>query len=368
MWLRVFLFLTLFGLGCHASAATAPKLDVNQPLTRLAFGSCAKERLPQPIWQQVLDVQPQMFLFIGDNHYADYWPDETGKLRSAPVTDIARIHEAYQVLAKKPGFSALRNQVPILATWDDHDYGANDMGKEYPLKAQSQDAFLDFFDFSQDDPIRQQQGIYHSRIFGPEGQRTQIIMLDTRYHRDELTRKGAQDKGPGRFRPNADPTLSVLGEQQWQWLEQQLQHPAELRLIVSSIQVVAWEHGWETWGNFPAERQRLYDLIGSTKANGVVFLSGDRHLTEVSVDSGIKGFDVPYPIWDFTASGMTDEIRAVNEVNSYRQGAVYRGSHFGQLEMQWGDNLDSSQLTFTAIDEQGKPIYSKSVKLSELQM
>ncbi len=68
-----------------------------------------------------------------------------------------------------------------------------------------------------------------------------------------------------------------LVEAQWAWLEERLREPAELRLIVSSMQVPVQGHGWERWGNLPGERARLFELLRTTKANGVVFLSGDRH-------------------------------------------------------------------------------------------
>ena len=98
--------------------------------------------------------------------------------------------------------------------------------------------------------------------------RLQLILLDTRYHRSPLERRAPRPPGEGPYQPTADRTTTVLGEEQWQWLEQQLQVPAELRLVASSIQVVAEDHHWEKWGNFPHERKRLFDLIRATKASG----------------------------------------------------------------------------------------------------
>ena len=114
-------------------------------ISRFAFGSCAKERLPQPIWKTIEQQDPELFLFIGDNNYADYWAPDGREIVSAPVTDVNRLKEAYQTLSEIPGFNEFRAVTPMLGTWDDHDYGANDQGKEYPLKAESQQIFLDFF-------------------------------------------------------------------------------------------------------------------------------------------------------------------------------------------------------------------------------
>ena len=254
----------------------------------------------------------------------------------------------------------------MLATWDDHDYGANDAGKEFPLKRESQQAFLDFFEFAQDDPIREQEGIYHARTFGEAGQRVQIIMLDTRYHRDPLDRNpNGRPKNKGPYLPTDDTSRTLLGEAQWQWLEEQLKQPADVRFVVSSIQVVAYEHAWETWGNMPHERDRLYQLIADTKANGVIFLTGDRHLTEISVERGQLGHQPPYPLWDFTISGMTQPKSKVNEVNTYRLGGVFRQTHFGTVDIDWTAQ-DSPVVTLTVLDENSEVLNQQQVNVADL--
>ena len=129
----------------------------------------------------------------------------------------------------------------------------------------------------------------------------QLLLLDTRYFRDGLER-GKRGAVTGPYRPTKDTRKTLLGEAQWAWLETQLRRPAELRLIASSIQVVSRENGWETWGNFPHERQRLFDLVKTTGANGVLILSGDRHMSELSCE---RGEAVPYPMYDITCSGLS---------------------------------------------------------------
>ncbi|WP_164084660.1 alkaline phosphatase D family protein [Alteromonas flava] len=357
-------------IGCAlfvvSSVAASPRWP--DAINSIAIGSCAKEREPQPIWETIGRASPDLFLFIGDNQYADVHVDQWGQRISHPVRDPKRFTEAYQTLASKPAFADFRSQVPIMATWDDHDYGMNDGGKEYPLKSLSQQAFLDFFGFADNDPIRKQAGIYHSRVFGEPGKRVQVIMLDTRYHRDPLLRKeNSNEEGLGPYKPTSDATLTLLGETQWQWLEEQLLKPAEIRLLISSIQVVAHEHGWETWGNMPHERERLYQLISSTNASGVVIISGDRHLTEVSVDKGQLGDKPPYPLWDFTVSGMTDAYKPVDELNSFRVSSVHRQSHFGKLDIAWQEPLENTRITLRALDAKGANLYEQEVLLGQLR-
>lgn len=91
----------------------------NMTLSRIALGSCAKQNLPQPIWEPILASKPNLFVFLGDNIYGD-------------SKDMDVIRRKYAQLAAKPGYQKLRASVPILATWDDHDYGADDAGNEYP--------------------------------------------------------------------------------------------------------------------------------------------------------------------------------------------------------------------------------------------
>ncbi len=359
------LLVTLSSLFLYTSAVLAKPI-VPETLNRIAFGSCAKERKPQPIWNEIAKTNPDLFLFIGDNQYAD-WQRIDGELVYGPVTDPARIVEAYSTLSAIPEFAEFRQKVPLLGTWDDHDYGENDAGVDYPLKQQSQQAFLDFFGFDKSDPIRQQQGVYQSYQYGPKGKQVQIILLDTRYHRDALDEK-QHETDPGVYAATNDTTRSMLGETQWQWLEQQLLKPADVRILASSIQVVAYQHGWETWGTMPHERQRLYDLIEKTQANGVVMISGDRHLMEVSVDRGQRNEQPPYPMWDFTSSGMTDDIRRVDEPNDFRVGPVYRGTNFGEIEILWDEKPSNTKIKFTARQQSGRVLTEQFVSLSALKV
>lgn len=349
-------------------APPAPFPAADAPLNLIAFGSCARDRRPQPVWEQILAAKPDLFLFIGDNNYADFW-EKDGKVVMEAIPNVQVLKDAYARQAAHEGYRRLRAQTPMMVTWDDHDYGDNDAGKEFPLREDSRKVFLDFYGFATDAPERAHQGVYNARSFGPPGRRVQIIMLDTRYNRDALERlpRGEQPERRGRYVPTADTSKTILGDAQWKWLEERLNEPADVRLIVSSIQVVADEHGFETWGNFPHERQRLYDLIAKTNAGGVVLLSGDRHLTEVSVDRGAPGRAVPYPMWDFTSSGMTDDPRPVTDVNTKRVGPARRETTFGTVQIVWGDSPQTTQIEFTALGGAGQMLTRQSVFLSDLK-
>jgi alkaline phosphatase D len=300
--------------------ASDPSVVHSDPLARIAFGSCATQEKPQPIWDAVLAARPQLLLLLGDNIYAD-------------TEDMDVMRRKYAKLAAVPGFQAIRKACPILATWDDHDLGANDAGGDYPRKDESQKVFLDFFGDAADSPRRHRPGVYDARVFGPEGKRVQVILLDTRYFRSRLKRdvRALISRGPYVASPDADAT--ILGEDQWRWLAEQLNVPAEIRIIASSIQVVAEDHGWEKWMNFPRERERLFALIRHAGVEGVILLSGDRHLAELSMmDAGVG-----YPIYDLTSSGLNQAARAWRplEENRHRVATMNWGDNFGLVAIDW---------------------------------
>jgi len=345
----------LCGIGFLGSTGAAQVLGTSTELTRIAFGSCAKEDQPQPIWDVIAAEEPDLFLFIGDNMYAD-----VPALPESPA-DIAA---AYEMLAAVPEWARFRARVPVLATWDDHDYGKNDSGEEWVLKQASQGLFLDFFGVPADSPRRAREGVYHSEVFGPPGRRVQVILLDTRYHRSALHEtpdwRAAGMNGP--YTPGPAGEGTILGEAQWEWLAEQLRVPAEVRVLASSIQVVASEHEWEGWYTMGHERQRLYDLIDETDASGIVMISGDRHLMELSCD---RGAGSPYPMWDFTSSGMNQGPGSVNEPNRFRVGPVIRDTNYGLIEIDW-DAADPV-ITLKGRDRDGGVILSQLVFLSTLR-
>jgi len=102
-----------------------------QRLQRISFGSCAKQDQPQPIWDAIVAGAPDLFILLGDNIYGD-------------TNDMRVLREKYGMLERQPGFVKLRATCPVLATWDDHDYGRDDAGAEFEQRAESQRVFLDF--------------------------------------------------------------------------------------------------------------------------------------------------------------------------------------------------------------------------------
>ncbi len=290
-------------------------------VTRIGLGSCASQNLAQPTLANILNHDIDLFLYLGDNLYIDTYNPNV--LRSA--------YE--QFITNRAEYQQLRSSVPVLATWDDHDYGCCDEDADYPHKVLSQQVFLDFFEEPANSPRRTQEGIHTSYLIGPEGQRLQIILLDTRYHLDDRRPNngcGINDYCP--WDSPADSTKTMLGAAQWAWLKTELEQPADLRLVASSVQFSSSYHGFESWRLFPHERERFQELVKETGAEHLFLVSGDMHYSEVSKLANAPGI---YPLYDFTASGITNTWPPA--ANQNRVGTAYGGANVGLIEIDWQD-------------------------------
>ncbi len=330
-------------------AAAQPSSDV----WRLSVGSCANQKLPQPIWQTILAERPDLHIFGGDNVYASERP-----------WSLAQLQEAYALAAQQSGMAQLMRSVPYIAMWDDHDYGLNDGGAEFADKQASKQALLDFFKYPANHALRSRDGLYDAQIISQNttaGQRRiQVILLDTRWHRSPLVRPLIPGlPGQERYIPDPSPEKTLLGESQWLWLEAQLQQPAQVRLIYSGIQVLAQGHGWERWGNLPRERQRLLDTITRTKAQGVILLSGDRHIGAFYKEANA----LPYPLWEMTSSGLTHAWASASEAGPNRVGDLVRMNHYGLVDVNWG----AAQVQLQLKDTQGRSLQTTTIPMKELK-
>src|SRR5262245_38396764 len=178
-----------------AGSESAPNPEVDAlvgPKPRqfaVAFGSCNKPSLPQPIWGWVRAQSPDAWMWLGDIVYAD-------------TENIERTRSLYRQQTERPEYAAVVAETRVIGIWDDHDFGKNDAGREYPKRVESQAALLDFLGEPADTPRRHRRGTYESYEFGSGNERVKIILLDGRYNRDP----------PG-------PEGDTLGEEQWIWFE-----------------------------------------------------------------------------------------------------------------------------------------------------
>jgi len=289
----------------------------------IAFGSCSDEDKPQPLWDNILAEEPEMWIWLGDNIYGD-------------TQDMDKMRRKYKMQKDNPEYQALLKKAIITGVWDDHDYGKNDGGKEYPARKGSQAAFLDFFDVPADDPRRDREGTYHSFEHKSDKASVKIILLDTRYFRDPLVKRNKKNA--------ANNNGTILGEMQWNWLTQELNNStADYNIIASSIQAIPEEHIYEKWANFPNQRNRLFDLITSSSAKNPIILSGDRHIGEISKLTWNEK-----TLYDCTSSSLTHGWRnPAPEANQHRVGEIVYKENYGVLL------LEKDKFEFRLMSEEG---------------
>ncbi|KAL0545301.1 hypothetical protein IC582_015179 [Cucumis melo] len=369
-----------------SSASQQEQLMETQPVvSRIAFGSCANQDAPQPIWNSIINFDPHVFIWLGDNIYGDIRrPFKLfGRERTVgPWKNVPRfIPSSKQEMMLKynkgktiPGYSWLRQRTKVIGVWDDHDYGLNDAGKEFTEKVTNQKLLLDFLDEPLDSPRRKQHGVYASYMFGPIGKQIKVILLDTRYHRDPLFSDG-----------------TILGTAQWTWLKRELKGPeSAVTIIGSSIQVISNLSATtrplfylESWGRFPKERDLLFKLIADSKRKGVFFISGDVHFGEISRSDCA----VEYPLFDITSSGLTQAVeRAVprplqflvrflawltpSTMRVMKSKCRYNSCTFGQpnfgvVEIDWG--ASPVRIKMEVRDTNGLTVVGVNIPLSSLR-
>jgi alkaline phosphatase D len=297
----------LYAQAVRSGEQAAPA-SPNDPevITTIALGSCNRQGAPQDYWPVIAAHRPDAWLWLGDNVYAD-------------TDDPRRMQADYATQKSAPQYVAFRERVPLIyGIWDDHDYGRNDGGKEWSMREEAQTLMLDFLDVPADHPARSREGTYQAYQIGP----VKLILLDTRYFRDELYPGVKQGD---RYGPNPDG--DILGEAQWAWLEEELRDSdAEAHLIASSIQVLHTDNGYEKWANFPLARERLLRLLTETRPVLPLLLSGDRHLGELAIED-MNG----ERIVEMTTSGLTHAFTNAEEENTRRMGPLVTERNYGLL-------------------------------------
>ncbi|MDO6472255.1 alkaline phosphatase D family protein [Maribacter sp. 1_MG-2023] len=331
MKITYFFICALLLASCSSNKKQVDNKATNSDFV-LAFGSCNRIDLPNLLWDDILNTKPDVWVWGGDNIYAD-------------TDDMVALRAMYNKQKEQTEYKKLVESTDILGTWDDHDYGLNDGGVEFEAKDASQQEFLNFMNVPDDSPLRKRKGVYNSKKYEVNGHSINFIILDTRYFRTKLTPDTETSK---RVKPNAYGDGTMLGDVQWAWLENELNtSKSDFNIIVSSVQYLSDEHGFEAWGNFPHEVDKLATVIADSNADGVIVLSGDRHISEFSKTT-IDGMS--YPVIDFTSSGLTHAYRGfTGEPNKYRVGEVVFTESFGILEF----DFDAKKVDFKIVGDNG---------------
>ena len=308
-------------------------MDVSGEELTFALGSCLHQDEPQPIWNAIQEENLDGFIFLGDNVYGD-----------SPSYKLEKMARSYN--KQKNNFPSWLNEIEILKIWDDHDYGKNDGGSEYQLKEKAQDLFLEFWNIPANDIRHSRNGIYFDLFKKFDDLNIHIIGLDTRYFRSELKTELIGLKK--HYKENISKDATVLGQAQWKWLEDLFQQDADLVILLTSIQLLATEHRFEKWSNFPLERNKLLNMIQSS-GKQVVVISGDRHR------GGIYKFE---NLYELTASSMNKPVKGY-ETDSLLIGKTYPQENYGIISV----NSKTAEITLKLKDKKGVLLESASIPL-----
>lgn len=302
--MKYHLFIKLFLIQAIISS------PIEADLIKLGLGSCLDQDFPQPIWNSIEKENLNYFIFLGDNVYGD-----------SPDGSLDRLKSAYQ--NQKSLLPAFLDDINILSIWDDHDYGLNDGGRDYIFKKESQKMFLNFWEIPKDDIRSKQEGIYFSEDKTFFDKKFKFIFLDTRYFRSELL--GLK----GKYAKNESPNSTMLGINQWEWLEKELDGYFDFLIIFSSIQIIPQDHGFEKWSNFPNERIKFFSMIDKY-INKTLLVSGDRHRGGIYKKNGF---------FEITASSLNKPGSLFFETDKYLLGKTYRQENYGVIEIS-KNNID----------------------------
>ncbi len=312
-------------INVHSSTkSNSQMISEIDSINTFAFGSCNDQSKNQPLWPYILKEKPQLWIWGGDNIYAD-------------TSKIEELIRKYNIQENHPGYKALKEKTPIIGIWDDHDYGHDNATYTNHFKYQSQQLFLDFLKVEDKTPRRVREGIYNSHTFGSGQKQAKFLMLDNRFF-------------------HSAPGANLLGKDQWIWLENELKHSkAKVHFIVAGLSVLSPKiPKTEEWADHPNAMKKLLGLIKKYKTKGVVFLSGDKHFASIFQRHGHL---------EFMSSGMTHTVptRVLRAYLSRKYPLTFYGKTYGLVKIHWDQKplKISMQIQTTS----SAPVFTRKFKL-----
>ena len=328
-----FLFLYLISVNLYST----------QEILTLGFGSCLHQDRSMAILKTIEKKELDLFMFIGDNVYGDQKDGELDKL----------------IRTYKQQYNNLENFLKNVSTefiWDDHDFGLNDGGSNYRYKDRAKELFLETWKIPSQDPRRLRDGLYFDKMIEKNGLKVHLIFLDNRTFKSEWKLTDEFNKeGKERYVKDFDPDKTLLGKKQWQWLKDKLNEDSNIKIILSSLQILSLGHGWESWDKLPLERERLFNLIDESNVSNLFILSGDRHR------GGFYRFktDDNNDIYEFTSSSLNLPIPFnTEEKGPLRIGSTYRKANFGVVR------IFEDKVVMELTSNKGKVVNSLNVEIN----
>jgi alkaline phosphatase D len=303
------------------------------------FLSMAKEKAAFTLW-------------LGDNWYyreVDFY--SASGLRYRAHRDRAQ-----------PVLQPLLKAMPHYAIWDDHDFGPNDADKSYILKEESKKIFQNYWpnpSFGENG-----QGIYTKVSYSD----VDIFMMDDRSFRSANAMSATdREAGAGRGSGRPNPAKRMWSEQQMEWLKNALlSSTATFKMIATGNQTLNPKSKAECLQDYPAEFNELMEFLTQERINGVLFLTGDRHHSEVIRWERAGS----YPLYDVTNSPFTSGLAKVTGTDEFNNaarvpGTLVEAQNYTRISVSGAKGARRLQVQFLGID--GRELGRWAVSESEIK-
>ncbi len=292
------------------------------------------------ILETIAEMNPDIMLWLGDNVY----------YREPDFYDPLQMDARYRDARDTPEMQELLATAVNLATWDDHDYGPNNSDRSYRMREEALKIFKRYWanpGYGTGDT----DGIFTRYLYND----VEFFLMDDRFHR-----------APNRLN---DPAKDFFGREQLQWLMDGLvSSQATFKIVVVGNQVTNRMNRHEAMVQFKEEYQALKKFLHKEGVEGVLFVSGDRHFTELlKTERGGH-----YPIYEFTSSplsagnyGTLDEAEEFNNPQRVEGTLVYEQRNFGVIRV--GGSRGERTLTLQAYSPEGEKLWEHTIGEKELK-
>lgn len=294
----------------------------------IAFGSCAELGSNHPVFRTIADLRPDLFLSLGDLHYADLESDD-------PADHLA----AYDQSLSQPNQAALFGSIPTAYVWDDHDFGGDNSDRSSPARLAVSEAYRRAVpnygvDPDPDQPINQAFTVG----------RVRIVMTD------------------GRSQRHGD---TVLGDEQRAWLLDELISSSATHRLVIWANPTPWigeyEEGSDRWFGYPEERATIAQALADAGVHNLVMISGDAHM--VALDDGTNtAYDrdglADFPLLHGAALDRDGSVKG----GPYSHGTFPGPGQFGVVEVD-DDGGSTIEVRLSGQDWEGDELVSWSFEL-----
>lgn len=368
-------------------------INKNITLNKIAFGSCFNTQLKSNFLDifEIININNlDLFIWIGDSAYLDILNKPWHHYNEDFIQGF--IDLIYSNTKNNVHYKELDNNKPVIGIWDDHDFGVNDGNSSFIFKDMFKKSYLKFIgEPSSSNRWQFNRSIHTSYSFGEGVKSVKFILIDSHYHKEYIsytekvtnafksyfrTEKEYIKDFKNKYHSKYNTTVnngknnnypqykSMLGEEQWEFIEEQLSISTEtLIFIVCGGQILPSSRIiLETF--YYEDRQRLFNLIAKYKKSGVIFLTGDIHQAQfLSTYCEIE--DIGYKIREFTSSGLSHycDLKIIPREyvdcswlfefilpHEYLLSS-FINYNFGSIEFLWGDSKAESSVKLNIVDK-----------------